>query len=169
MTERQHTEHALDEALRAIADEDASLGASPAVEAHLRAELRSVAAARRARAWRVVGGLAAAAVLVAAIAIPMWRARGTPAVQDPGANTRTAARREVATAFVPLAFSDVPIGGGHIVRMEMPRASLALLGLMPVDSVGAVQSGTVIADVIVGDDGLARAVRFVHRSKRKEP
>jgi hypothetical protein len=108
-------------------------------------------------------------VLVTAIVIPMWRAWGAPAERNPDANTRTTARREVVTAFMPLAYSDVPMGAGHIVRMEVPRASLALLGLMPVDSLDASQRGTVIADVIVGDDGLARAVRFVHRSMRKEP
>ena len=71
MTERQNADRALKEALRAIAEEDARLGASPAVKAHLMAELSSVAAARRAPSWRVVGGVAAAAVLVTAIAIPI--------------------------------------------------------------------------------------------------
>jgi len=169
MTERQNADRALKEALRAIAEEDARLGASPAVKAHLMAELSSVAAARRAPSWRVVGGVAAAAVLVTAIAIPIWRARGASTVRNPDANARTMTRREVVTAFMPLAYSDVPIGACHIVRMEVPRASLVLLGVMPADSLNAVQSGTVIADVIVGDDGLARAVRFVHRSVRKEP
>jgi hypothetical protein len=44
--------------------------------------------------------------------------------------------------------------------MEVPRASLAQFGLASAHDVDRM-TGTVIADVLVGDDGLARAVRFV--------
>jgi hypothetical protein len=72
---------------------------------------------------------------------------------------------------MPLAYSGVPIAGGHVVRIEVPRASLVSFGLLPadiVDTADSARGGTVIADVIVGDDGLARAVRFVRRPVRKE-
>jgi hypothetical protein len=72
---------------------------------------------------------------------------------------------------MPLVYSGVPIVDGHVVRMEVPRASLVSFGLVPVDSADGAQgtsSGTVLADVIVGEDGLARAVRFVRRFERKE-
>jgi len=77
----------------------------------------------------------------------------------------------VTTAFLPLAYSGVPIVNGHIVRMEVPRASLVSFGLVPADAADGgpgASSGTVLADVVVGEDGLARAVRFVRRSIRKE-
>ena len=94
---------------------------------------------------------------------------GAAAADDIVQDTFVALLRQPSGYEPSLAYSDVPIGAGHIVRMEVPRASLVLLGVMPADGLNAVQSGTVIADVLVGDDGLARAVRFVHRSVRKEP
>jgi hypothetical protein len=56
--------------------------------------------------------------------------------------------------------------------MEVPRASLVSFGLLPADTIDigdGTRGGTVIADVIIGDDGLARAVRFVRKLNRKEP
>jgi hypothetical protein len=72
----------------------------------------------------------------------------------------------VTTAFMPLTYSGVPIADGHVVRMEVPRAALVSFGLVPLDSVDDAAGGTVLADVIVGDDGLARAVRFVRTRPR---
>ena len=154
MTERHSNDRLLNDALRAIADEDARAGASPDVEAQVMAELRAVAAARRRRARVRVALVATAAVLAVAAAIPFWRPQTS--------------RREVVTEFMPLTYSGVPIVDGHVVRMEVPRASLASFGLVPVDGLEGAASGTVFADVIVGDDGLARAVRFVRRSDRRE-
>ena len=76
-------------------------------------------------------------------------------------------RREVTTAFMPLAYSSVPMTEGHVVRMEVPRASLVSFGLVPADGIDSAASGKVLADVIVGDDGLARAVRFVRRLEQE--
>lgn len=154
-------ESRLTAALRAVADEDARAGASDAVAARLRAEFRSAAAAERAvRVRRGVIRLAAAAVLVTAIAIPSWRlAQGRAAV---GTDAPALAAREIATDFMPLTYSDVPISGGQIVRLLVPRTALESFGLIPPGAAQSAQSGdTVIADVVVGDDGLARAVRFV--------
>lgn len=75
---------------------------------------------------------------------------------------------EVATDFMPLPYSAVPLTNGQIVRLEVPRSALVSFGLLPVDSVDRAPGGTVLADVIVGDDGLARAVRFVRPSVGKE-
>ena len=46
--------------------------------------------------------------------------------------------------------------------MWTPRTALASFGLTPPDAAADIRStDTVLADVLVGDDGLARAVRFV--------
>ena len=50
---------------------------------------------------------------------------------------------------------------GQIVRLEVSRAALASFGLTPIDALDGSASGTALADVLVGADGLARAVRFV--------
>jgi hypothetical protein len=63
-------------------------------------------------------------------------------------------------AFYPLQYSTVPVTNGHIVRIEVPRSAPVAFGLDPVDFVSA-KRGAVLADVMVGEDGLARAVRFV--------
>jgi hypothetical protein len=47
-----------------------------------------------------------------------------------------------------------------MVRIELPRRSLAAFGLLSAEETSAGR-GTVLADVIVGEDGLARVVRFV--------
>jgi hypothetical protein len=65
---------------------------------------------------------------------------------------------------MPLAYSAVPFTEAHIVRLEVPRRALASFGLMPIETVDSSGDSTVVADVLVGEDGLARAVRFVPAS-----
>ena len=67
---------------------------------------------------------------------------------------------EIATDFIPL--MDRPsleqMDGGQVMRVELPRSALMSFGL-PMDMERA--SERVKADVVVGNDGLARAIRFV--------
>ena len=159
----------LTSALRGMAEEDQRLGVSAEVAARVSAEFQAASAARRkARARRSTMMLAAAAALVAAVAVP-WRlsrrAGSTDANGTAGQAQSNLSAREIVTEFMPLAYSDVPITSGQIVRLQVPRAALASFGLTPQDSAAAIPStDTVLADVIVGDDGLARAVRFVRSS-----
>lgn len=76
---------------------------------------------------------------------------------------RAAATRnsEYVTEFVPLRFGK-PLESGEpvmVVRMELPGSQLRRLGL-PIGPDAA--SGTVKADVLLGGDGLAKAIRFVY-------
>jgi hypothetical protein len=75
--------------------------------------------------------------------------------------------REEATEFFPLPYSSVPAPGGYMVRMQVPRTALTTFGVQgfgnPEDP-----TATITADVLVGGDGLARAVRFV-RTVRGNP
>ncbi|MFL6275754.1 MAG: hypothetical protein ACJ74G_11265 [Blastocatellia bacterium] len=68
---------------------------------------------------------------------------------------------ETVTEFIPLtALADATaMGSGTIMRVEMPRASLIAMGL-PLNAERAHE--TVKADIVVGDDGLARAIRLVY-------
>jgi hypothetical protein len=50
-----------------------------------------------------------------------------------------------------------PLESGELVRMDLPVAMLPSLGVAP----PAAQVTAVKADVVIGQDGLARAVRFV--------
>ena len=86
-------------------------------------------------------------------------ARKDPAIQP------TLTPREVATDFVPVGYGsalDLQFGA-RLVRVEMPRYALARFGLpMNVNRLDE----KVKADVLVGNDGLARAIRFVNYEVR---
>ena len=148
----------LTEALRRLAAADRTMTASAGVEARLRAEVRSMG--QRSKAWNRGTLLALAAAVTICVSVPVlwWRAHGQPG--SAGAGLATTVARETTTEFFPLFYGSVPSSSGHIVRMEVPRASLAQFGLASAHDVDRT-TGTVIADVLVGDDGLARAVRFV--------
>ena len=67
---------------------------------------------------------------------------------------------EVATDFLPLTFVDDSRAqeSGHVVRVKVPRSALIAFGVpMNMERAGEL----ITADVVVGDDGLARAIRFV--------
>lgn len=67
--------------------------------------------------------------------------------------------KEVATDFIPVMYTPADFEpGGQVVRVELPRVAMARFGL-PVNMDRADQR--VKADVLVGPDGLARAIRFV--------
>lgn len=67
--------------------------------------------------------------------------------------------KEIATDFIPLTYGDTELGSdAQVVRVELPRSAMASFGL-PVNMDRADQR--VKADVLLGADGLARAIRFV--------
>jgi hypothetical protein len=168
VNERQPDDRLLTSALRAIAAEDREHGASAAVEARVLAEIRAIARGSRIRTRMLM--VAAAAMLFLAIALPLWQASGRQApITDPGgaAGRREAEARELATEFFPLTYSSVPASGGQVVRMQVPRAALSRFGVASF-VVADDRSTTVLAEVVVGNDGLARAVRFVRAARSDE-
>ena len=148
----------LAKALRAMAEEDAAVGAAPAVEARLLAEVRAIAEARRRRT--LVAALAIAAAVLVALAVPARR------MLNRARSDR--ARVDVTTEFLPLLYSSVPATNVQVVRLAVPRAALASFGLAPLETMDRTSNDTVLADVLVGDDGLARAVRFVRPATGQE-
>ncbi len=67
---------------------------------------------------------------------------------------------EITTDFMPLSHGNnlSPEDGGQIMRVELPRSALVSFGLpMNVERAGE----RVKADVLMGEDGVARAIRFV--------
>jgi hypothetical protein len=72
---------------------------------------------------------------------------------------------EIATDFMPFMQdgSDEMPTNGQIVRVELPRSALVAFGL-PVD----VERGNekITADVVMSEEGIARAIRFVHTSRK---
>lgn len=154
-TQQKPDESLLSAGLRAVASDDARLGSSSAVGLRLLAEVQAIADARRRRMMAV--SLSAAAAVVIAALVPAWRwwqplSDRSPQVDAP------VVTRELVTEFFPLTYSNVPARGGYVVRMQVPRSALASFGAA---SVASDTSPNVLADVVIGNDGLARAVRFV--------
>ena len=96
---------------------------------------------------------------------PRGRALDASYVAGGGRATRTRAAadprpQEIATDFIALTPAGQYAQGeeGHIVRVELPRSALASFG-MPVNAESA--GGRVKADVLLGEDGVARAIRFI--------
>ena len=145
-------------AFRALKESDDALTASSSVEARLRAEVASLGkAARQSNGRRLGLGLAFAASLVLLVSSSIW---WMAQIEQTSELKSTAARREVVTDFVPLPYATVPSRSIQIVRLEVSGTALASMGLASFDPPNP-GSPTVLADVVIGEDGLARAVRFV--------
>ena len=166
------------EAVRALSEQDASREASAEVEARLRVQFRLF---RRRRAWRhgTMLATAAAAAMVVFFVVANRKppapapvhevATKTVAVQPevaPAAAVKTRKRarksatrpQEVVTDFFPLMDPAPPFERGQLLRVELPASALQMVGL-PVREDRLADS--VQADVLVGEEGLPRAIRFV--------
>ena len=77
-----------------------------------------------------------------------------------GQNTFEAAAQNKSNQYLPLTYlaSATAFDSGTVVRVRLSRSALLSLGL-PVS--GENSNGSVMAEVVMGDDGLARAIRLV--------
>lgn len=93
--------------------------------------------------------------------------RRAPRLKRYNAAAPAPARREIATEFIPLVYDDTWTAEEthQVVRVRVSRASLVSFGL-PVDEDQA--AGRVQADVVLGGDGMARAIRFVREDLPRE-
>jgi anti-sigma factor ChrR (cupin superfamily) len=141
----------------AIEDYSTGLLDSPSAGPQRRA-LMAALEARAARpafpaAKKVQAALAVAACLVLALAISLVIS------QQP---KRPASPPQMAEdVFIALPYSDENLSseGAVVLQVELPRSAVALAG-MPVSDGPA--DGRVKAEVVVGADGLARAIRFLN-------
>ena len=86
------------------------------------------------------------------------RSQIDPARNAPPTETETA--QEITTEFMPLSYVQGPASDGlQLVRVELPRSALVSFGL-PVNTARGGQP--IKADVVLGHDGVAHAIRFVH-------
>jgi hypothetical protein len=144
-------------ALAALAAADAGREAPPELEARLRARWQAQHPSRPSapRRWPgplVVAGLAAALIVAAAVTL-LQPARPRPA------GIQRAARPEA--EFAPLVYGE-PLDGAdalHLTRVRVQRSALASFGLYSAQ--GEDDGPPVEAEVLVGQDGVARGIRFV--------
>jgi hypothetical protein len=174
-------EERITEALKALRRADAGVETGP--EAGIRALLAFRRQQRRRGLQRMVTvwGAMAAAVVLAALLWPGREAtRSTVAIEAPveikgvtipaaasppevkRAAPRPAEPEEVVTPFFPLVDSSSPFERGLLVRMTVPASTMRTVGLKVGDDH---LSDSVQADVLVGQDDLARAIRFVSYRK----
>ncbi len=79
---------------------------------------------------------------------------------DPSQRVVALSETEVTTDFMPIGYVNSASlqDGGSVVRVELPRSTIVSMGFaLNMDRSG----GRVKADVLMGADGLARAIRFV--------
>jgi hypothetical protein len=129
------------------------------MEAPTRVEATLVAAHRRRHAartpwlaaWRLLVPAALAALaLIVLLPRPNVEERA-PALTE----------REIATEFLPVGLGLYPGGGefSQLIRVRLRREEMVHFGLPAFDAESAGE--WVNADVAIGEDGLARAIRFV--------
>lgn len=92
--------------------------------------------------------------------IPVSNTAGGRRISRPTQTLPESEAQELVTDFFSLvpASGFAPTEGGQLVRLEVPRSSLASLGVpIPVGN----PDGSVTADLVMGYDGVAHAIRFV--------
>ena len=171
------------QALRVLAEDDRELEAPPEVEARLLREFRS----RRSRHswhWPAVAALAAGVTLAAFLIAnrapkrpvstpprvstvvevarpappPPVVAMSPPRVARKMAAVRQTETREVVTDFFPLMNPAPSFERGQMLRVQLPAAAMQTVGL-PVREDHL--ADLIQADVLVGEEGMPRAIRFV--------
>lgn len=133
------------DAMVVLARETAVIGPSASVE-------RDLVAAFRAQKLRRRSPYLAIAASVLLMVASAWLVRSpAPAELE---------RAEVATEFISVPGSDLaePLDQPILVRVTLPRTALVKFGL-PINAERSAEF--VKADVVLGHDGLARAIRFV--------
>jgi len=155
------------EDLRALAAQERKREAPPRVEAFLMAEFRRrpVMLSKPVATWRMPALWAAAAGLVL-MASALWRIPGqnfrvVPAVTGPVIQTADVDDSEETNGFIPLPNAEAlgPDGDVNVVSVEVPRSAVVAAGILLADDRA---SEMVKADVMLGSDGLARAIRLAN-------
>jgi hypothetical protein len=169
---------ALDERLQALKQSMEAMAAPDRVEAAVVAAFRRRDMRPVGRRWPRWALAAAAAVIVVAGAArllnrePARQAPAPPVAVDqreapaavasavPAPPPRRAPQRQAVQSFIPLVpdLTWAPGESAQVMRVSMPRSALQSFGL-PVDETRAFE--VVRADIIVGQDMVARAIRIV--------
>ena len=169
------------QALQALAERDRALQAAPEMETLLVHEFRRCRAQRGWR-WVAIGAVAAGiAITLLVVTSRPSRQPQTPVIPPPPvisnvvvappaaeavthkpvrepAVTRQSNPREVVTEFFPLMDPAPPFDRGQMLRVQLPAAAMRTVGL-PVREDHL--ADPIQADVLVGEEGLPRAIRFV--------
>lgn len=141
--------------LRALASDGPS-EAPPHVETQLRAAFRRRKRRRNLRIWAPVFAMAAAVAVVLLFSGKQHGAHQPAAV---AVQTVVPASADDDSDFYPLPEAEAlpPVENAMVVRVQLAVSSLQLMGV-PIDDQRA--DASVQADLLLGQDGLARGVRL---------
>lgn len=150
-------ENLLLEALRALGAEGPR-EAPAQVEERLVQEFRRVNRRRNLVTWVPV--LSAAAAVAMALLLWMHRDQTEPSVAAPAQAAAPVIEEEADASFYPLPEAEAlpALENAMVIRVQLPVSSLQLMGV-PIANERA--DASVDADLLLGQDGLARAVRLV--------
>lgn len=156
MSNQGFDEAALDERLQELKRAMQHVGAPGRVEAAVVAEFRRGRVRRSAWPHWALAAAAAAVMVVGAVVLLRHQPAGQTVAQvAPPAETQAGGG-----VFIPLVPDTAwaPGESAQVIRVSMPRAALGSFGL-PVDEARAFEM--VRADIVVGQDMVARAIRIV--------
>jgi hypothetical protein len=157
----------MNELLKVLADQDRELEAPAAVEMRLRGAFKKRYAHRKWPYFAIAAAIVAAVFLwpkpqtirIAVVAPPV---PVLPAFSIAKPVAKKVVHRkqpkEVMTAFYSLLDDAPPFEHGELLRVNLTAAAMRSVGL-PVSEEHL--DDPVLADVLVGEEGLARAIRFV--------
>jgi hypothetical protein len=145
----------LNDVLLAMAADDAGLGSSAEVEHRLRAEVRGLARDRHRSRMTFTALAAGLTLMLAAPLALLLRQPASDATPRPSGPTRTE------QPFLATPYAGSFTGEGQIVRLEVPATTLRAFGVTAPVARDQREDARVLADVLIGEDGVARAIRFV--------
>lgn len=147
-------------ALETLRSRTRTVSASPRVEARVMASFDTRRPSRRAWRWLAPVGVAAAALVALVLSGGNWMPAREDAARTGAVDSATASTAEVATEF--FALRPVPVleqgEASYVVRIRLQGRELQRLGFPCAQAAPS----SVQADVLMGGDGVARAVRFVY-------
>ena len=161
------TEDEVVERLRELAGATQSRGASPDLEQRLLASFPDTGPVRRASGGRWWPAIAASVALAVATTALVWQTRPISTLEgQPNAFGVSVAFGSL-EGFVPVpgAAALPQLESGSVVRYEMPLTTLRAYGL---DIVPEPTRPTVDADLLIGQDGYARAIRLLQPTEPNE-
>jgi hypothetical protein len=121
---------------------------------HLRRPTENAAVERAGGPRRIPLAAAAAVVLAVGAAATIFLLRDEGATPASVAAEAPSSAQSAVGAFQPLASSPkLPSSSYSVVRVRIPISAFAVVP-------GTAEAGTIEADLLVGEDGLARAIRF---------
>ncbi len=147
------------EGLRALAMDGPS-EAPGRIEEQLRSEFRSQKRRRNLMTWVPVFSVASAAGIALLLWIQSESPRPAPARATAAVQAVAPVAEEDVDGFYPLPEAEAlpAVESAMVVRVQLPASSLQLMGVPVGEERG---DSSVQADLLLGQDGLARAVRLV--------